>query len=182
MRLIGLMGYARSGKDTVAGYLAEYGFARVAFADKLKEVALAVNPVIDWYGHGVRIRLADVVYAKGWEEAKALSEVRSFLQNLGVALRENIDKDVWVDAAFKPLRYDGSYVITDVRFPNEAKRVKEHSGILVRVSRPGVGPANGHVSETALDDVSADYALSNNGTQDDLKYKARTLLEWAGWL
>jgi hypothetical protein len=40
--LVGLVGYARSGKDTFAAAL---GYRRLAFADPLKELALAVNPL-----------------------------------------------------------------------------------------------------------------------------------------
>jgi len=36
MRVIGLCGRKRSGKDTVASLLGEYGFVRVAFADRLR--------------------------------------------------------------------------------------------------------------------------------------------------
>lgn len=44
--LIGLCGYSRSGKDTAAAHLVDkYGFARIAFADKLKSILSIIYEV-----------------------------------------------------------------------------------------------------------------------------------------
>jgi hypothetical protein len=50
-------------------------------------------------------------------------------------------------------------------------------GKLVKVSRPGFGPANQHVSETGLEDYEWDYELQNNGSLDDLPAKVASMLE-----
>jgi dephospho-CoA kinase len=43
--IIGISGYARSGKDTVANYLVEHHeFTRMAFADAMREALLRLNP------------------------------------------------------------------------------------------------------------------------------------------
>ena len=45
--IIGLTGYAQSGKDTLANILVEnYGYTRVAFADKIREFLYEVNPMV----------------------------------------------------------------------------------------------------------------------------------------
>ena len=45
--IIGLTGYAQSGKDTVAKILIEqYGFTRVAFADKIRELLYEMDPPV----------------------------------------------------------------------------------------------------------------------------------------
>jgi hypothetical protein len=45
--LVGLIGKARVGKDTFAGFLtSEHGFQRFAFADPLRAVLLAVDPIV----------------------------------------------------------------------------------------------------------------------------------------
>mgnify|MGYP006283771541 FL=1 len=42
--IIGLTGYAQSGKDTVASLLVEhYGYERVAFADKIRSFLYEMN-------------------------------------------------------------------------------------------------------------------------------------------
>jgi dephospho-CoA kinase len=44
--IVGISGYARSGKDEAAKALVEMGFERRAFADKLREFLLALNPMV----------------------------------------------------------------------------------------------------------------------------------------
>jgi dephospho-CoA kinase len=47
MQLIGLSGYARSGKDEAAKVLIEeFGFKRIAFADKLRDFLYALDPIV----------------------------------------------------------------------------------------------------------------------------------------
>lgn len=156
--IIGLSGYAQTGKDTAAGFMAPLGFERLAFADPLKQVALEINPYIDAYRH----RLGDIVGPNGWEFAKRLPEVRSLLQRLGVSVREHVDSDAWVKATMRKAHPGGRYVITDVRFPNEAKAITFRGGYIVRVTRPGVDAVNAHVSETAMDDWPFDAHLVND--------------------
>lgn len=74
------------------------------------------------------------------------------------------------------------WVITDVRFPNEADAIKERGGIVVRINRfhSVVRDHNipEHPSETALDNYSFDYVIDNDGSIDDLTEKVRrTLIE-----
>lgn len=177
--IIGLCGYGRSGKDSLAEVLIEeHEFTRFAFADALKEIALDIDPWVEIPYHGVR-RLAYVVKDLGWEGAKAYPEVRSFLQRLGTSVRNRADEDVWLNAvadridAARIVLAPGNAVITDVRFPNEAEWVKE-VGHLVRVTRPGVGPVNGHESEIAIDHIEA-YEFVNGGTLDDLRFYGRRI-------
>lgn len=174
--IIGLCGYARSGKDALAELLHdEWGFQRYAFADILKEAALEANPYVS-AGRGY-VRLADLVNGIGWEGAKTHSlDARLFLQRLGTGMRRTLGEHVWLDEVIHRIAEDGpeNAVITDVRFPNEAKWVKDH-GHLVRVSRPGVGPVNGHGSETAIDHIEASYDLLNDGDLEDLRWVARLL-------
>ena len=60
--ILGLAGYATSGKDTVGRYLVEeHGFTRLAFADTLKRFALAVNPIVFASDDGEQMRLYDVL-------------------------------------------------------------------------------------------------------------------------
>lgn len=173
--IIGLSGYAQSGKDTVAGILVrQCGFQRVAFADTIRDFAMAANPLIPyWDGH---FPLARVINAVGYDEAKHNPEVRRFLQDLGMAMRK-ISVDAWVNAAMR--KVDASeqpVVITDVRFPNEVDAIRARDGFMVRIHRPGVGQVNGHVSETALDGHDMDFALVNSGTIEDLARETSDVL------
>lgn len=170
--IVGLAGYARAGKDTVGRILTEdHGFARVAFADALKAVALDTNPFVL-----PGVRLKEVVRQYGWDEAKQkVPEVRVLLQHLGVAARDHVDPLVWVRAVERRIQDLGDVAITDVRFPNEAEWVRGSGGFNVRIHRPGIEAANGHVSELALDDFQFD-AFIVNAELDELPHSVEVLV------
>jgi hypothetical protein len=177
--LVGLSGYARSGKDTAAEALVADGWERRAFADSLRRFLYALNPMV--LPSGTRLR--SFVNAYGWETAKTTcAEVRELLQRCGTeAGREVIGRNVWVDATLGDLTYleqRQPVVVTDVRFPNEADYIKHHGGIVVRVNRPGVGPntkpdGTVHGSETALDGYPFDFVIDNDSTPEALHEKIR---------
>lgn len=167
--IIGLSGYARSGKDSLAAFLvSDHQFERIAFADALKSLVLVANPSI-----------RSVVSAGGWEAAKTDPAIRQVLQDVGNEARNLLGEDVWVRAAFARMVPGGRYVITDVRYWNEAEAIQAAGGRLVRVTRPGVGPVNQHLSETALDDWPFTHTVHNSGSPDDLRPMAATLASLA---
>lgn len=171
--IIGLSGYARSGKDTVGESLTtRYAFQRTAFADIMKRITEAIDPIVDITGTCIQARpihLREVLGAIGWERAKALPEVRRFLQRLGTeAGRELLGQNVWVDYTLGTMVAGVDYVVTDVRFPNEAEAIARAGGALVRIERPGVGAPNDHPSEHALAGWQFDYILINGGSLEDL--------------
>lgn len=174
--LIGLCGFAQSGKDTVASILMKkYGYQRFAFADKLKELGRRIDPpIFDSHDNEYR-SLAWVLDEYGPEGAKQLLDVRMFYQNLGVGAREVLGKNVWVNAAFADIdaelmvASDTPIVITDVRFKNEIAEIQARGGKLVRINRPGVGPVNGHVSEADWNDAEFDAEINNAQSLQDLE-------------
>jgi hypothetical protein len=157
--LIGITGRARHGKDTVASFLVrERGFHRYAFADQLRELALRVNPLVDFGGEDEydysTMRLREYVHQVGWETAKSNGEVRRLLQQLGAGARDIFGPDVWVQALERywkeePGRTPDRLVISDVRYPNETRWIRNQGGEVWRVVRPdfdnGVDPS--HESE-----------------------------------
>lgn len=171
--LLGLSGYAQSGKDTIGQALVRnYGFTRYAFADVLKEVVYRLNPVAD-IGD---VRVQEIVDDYGWEEAKNISEVRRLLQVMGTeAGRDVLGTNIWVDTVLNRVRPTEDVVITDCRFPNEAQAVKNRGGHVVRVVRAGVDAANDHPSETSLDTWPFDMVVDNNGTLEDVDWIAESV-------
>lgn len=179
--IIGLSGYAQSGKDTLAGFLIEeHGFERVAFADALRDMLYALNPLTWAYAPaGVTDRVYDtetvqvIVDKHGWEWAKASSGVRELLQRLGTeAGRQVLGENIWVETALKKVQPGGRYVFTDCRFQNEAEAICTAGGLMVRIERPGCAPVNAHPSETALDGFDFDVYVGNTGTVEDLADRA----------
>ena len=163
--IIGLSGYAQSGKDTVAKTLVEqYGFTREAFADKIRQLAQEVNPLV-----GDSIHLNELLDEYGWDVAKQNPYVRQFLQQLGVGARKLFGEEFWIKEALKPLESKGNFVFTDVRFVNEADTIRSNNGYIWRVKRPGIEAVNSHISEHELDWYKVDQILSNRGTIEELE-------------
>lgn len=167
--IIGLSGYARSGKNEAANVLVTRGWRQAAFADKLKDFLYALNPTIPGHYGAGNLRLRTLIDRTGWDYAKTTyPEVRALLQRTGTeAGRQVLGENVWVDALLDEHASAPALVVTDVRFPNEAKAIAKRGGILIRVDRPGVGPAKdkygrAHISETALDDYDFDHRLVND--------------------
>ena len=163
--IIGLTGFARSGKDSVARTLVEqYKFTRVAFADPIRDLLLELDPILD-KGN----RLSSLVTEYGWEIAKSQSEVRRLLQTLGVGARSIIDQEIWVIKALRSMSDNKNYVVTDVRFKNEMIVLKLSAAQIWRVERPGVGAINNHVSESEMSTFEVDQAFINDGSLEDLE-------------
>jgi hypothetical protein len=171
--IIGLSGYARSGKDTVAQYLIdEYGFAKYAFADPIKKAMYILNPKL-----GDLKTYREMVDEYGLEVSKSASqEVRRLLQVFGTEVGRNIfGENIWVDLCLNSI-HSNRAVISDVRFPNEADKIKERGGVVWRVNRPQVNALNSHASETSLDDYDFDCIIDNSGTLESLYLSVNTAI------
>ncbi|WDS52049.1 deoxynucleoside monophosphate kinase [Microbacterium phage Caron] len=181
--LIGLIGKKRTGKNHTAKLLARFGYEEAAFADPLRDLAAAINPIVGYrteerwehgYG-GALVRVADDVVpvyyndamaALGYERAKEVYPgFREFLQRLGTegirntlgdkyGLRELLGDDVWIVLAEKRIdAADKPLVFTDVRFPNEADLIARKGGTTVRIVRPDLPPSD--------DEHASETALDN---------------------
>lgn len=161
--LVGLVGYAQAGKDTFAKFM---GFKKLAFAEKLRDVAFDSNP---WY--------REQILKHGYEYAKtSIPGVREYLQDLGMAVREHFGEDTWVNAAFQAHDPSVPTVITDTRFPNEIAAIKARGGIIVRIDRQGHAPANTHISEHAWQATHPDeYFSFSNGALRHMELVAQSL-------
>lgn len=170
--IVGLSGYARSGKDTVASLLTNH--TRRAFADPMRDALYTLNPII----FDAHERVSHIVDRFGWDKAKVMfPELRRLLQVLGTEVgRQMIDQDVWVTMATKDLLPSDDVVFADVRFPNEARAIKALGGTVWRINRPGNEPINAHSSETAMDDWEFDATLDNSGSLEDLQAQVETAL------
>lgn len=163
--IIGLSGYAQSGKDATANLLClNYGYTRIAFADAMRHALMIINPKLDSI-----TRVSDYVDDYGWDMAKKNPEVRRLLQVLGTDFgRTMLGDDVWIKLALRDVRQDERIVISDVRFPNEAEAIKKLSGSVWRINRHNHTAVNGHKSEHAMDNYMFNHVIYNDGTLDDL--------------
>lgn len=181
--LIGLLGKKRSGKNTFAEALVtDFGYAPLAFADPLRDLAARINPIVSWdYISDDPVRYLDAM-TDGYEVAKdTYPAVREFLVGLGQGIRAD-DPLYWVTrleerALALTRKSETPIVVTDVRLPNEADWIEDMGGLLVRIVRPGY-PAEGEVeniTETALDDREVDLTIHNNFTPEVLRAMAHEL-------
>ena len=132
MKIIGLTAHAKTGKDTLAGALtsrySQMGFQRFAFADNLKK---NLSTFIQRYF--------------GYDVFNLTNEQKEIVRPLFIAFgcaKRKIDADYWVKQV--DLQIEGAHlpiVITDFRFPSEAKYFAEKYGKdfhLFELKRDGV--------------------------------------------
>lgn len=184
MVLMALTGYGTAGKDEFADTLVEqFGYVKMGWSDPLYQLALVIDPdlvVGKWLWWDKKERLSSIAGRLGWTKAKETPAVRQFLQVLGTeGVRECLGQDAWISASLPKIRRlikEGeNVVITNCRFENEGAVIKELGGWLIRVTRPGVGPVNNHVSDAGLVFDMTDFEIANDGTIEDLAPKAAEL-------
>ena len=145
--LIGLTGFARSGKDTffkfanlIYSNIKSFECQRFAFADELKKEC-------DQF-------LLDNVGISAWTDNDLEKNViRPFLVTYGTHVRRKLNPNCWIDKIKDDVLYwintGNTAIITDVRYLNEVQWIKSMGGNVVNISRVGVGPANVEESEQA---------------------------------
>ena len=208
--IIGVCGFIGSGKDTIADYLTNFhGFRRESFANSLKD---AVAHVFGWdrtmlEGRTKMAREWREQVDPWWAERLKMPNLtpRWVLQYWGTEVcRRAFHDDIWIASLENKLRNSkDDIVISDCRFPNEIKSIKDAGGIVVRVVRgeepewyeaavsSNKGPDGNttwslskkkletlkiHASETAWVGTDFDYVLDNNGTIDDLFEQVKGLV------
>ena len=168
--LIGLTGYAGSGKDTVADILVQnHGFVKVAFADPLREMLLTLDPMVS-----ATANLSKIVNAHGWRLAKKkFPEVRRLMQVFGTdVVRNQIQEDFWVRALERRIEALERVVVADVRFPDEADLILGRGGVMLRVEREGIKKLN-HISEE-IDSIPVSGIINND---QDFEHLGKTIDE-----
>ena len=170
MTLIGLAGRKGSGKDTVGAYLVErYGYKRESFAEPLKvSAAAALNIPAEWWERAKNDPTASVIFEHGSEMVRLTA--REFLQRYGTeAHRDVFGASFWTDMLIQKIAGDESdIVITDMRFENETRAVKEAGGITFLIDRPGTDEGDAHASEVLPPEDLIDYVIPNVGSIADL--------------
>ena len=153
INLIGLVGMAGSGKDTVADSLKDYGWEKFAFAKALKDMCIEFLGLSydDAYTQEGKMKFNDF-----WGMTN-----REILQKVGTdAFRNGFHPDTWVKIAElhiqKLLNEGKKIIVTDCRFDNEAALIEKLGGIVMKVERTGyennlTSSEKTHASEKGVD-------------------------------
>lgn len=195
-QIIGICGFIGSGKDTAADYLVNFHeFRRDSFASTLKDAVAAV------FGWDRELLEGRTKSAREWREqidlwwAQRLNmpdlTPRLVLQLWGTEVcRRSFHDDIWIASLEARLRNSkDNIVISDCRFPNEIKAIKNAGGKVIWIQRGALPSwynialsANAgfkadqdslkelsiHASETAWVGTVFDATIGNNGTVDQL--------------
>ena len=129
-------------------------------------------------------------YRINWQTAyKYEHSPRSIMQMIGTEVGRFVHHDFWVNSLMSKYKPHGApyntlgyvfydlklcpsetkfpnWIISDVRFENEAKSIKDRNGFIIRLQRQGDGilQQSEHLSETALDLYQFDYVVDNNNS------------------
>ena len=175
--IIGVCGFIGSGKDTVADYLVNFHeFRRESFADTLKD---AVAAVFGWDRTLLEGRTKE---AREWREevdpwwAERLDmptlTPRWVLQYWGTEVcRKSFHDDIWIASLENKIRNSkDDIIVSDVRFPNEVKAIKNQNGKMIWVQR-------GRLPKWY--DTALEANAGSNIAINDLKVQKVHASEWA---
>ena len=202
--IIGVCGFIGSGKDTVADYLVNFHeFRRESFADTLKD---AVAAVFGWdrtllEGRTKEAREWREEVDQWWAERLGMPTLtpRWVLQYWGTEVcRKSFHDDIWIASLENKIRNSkDDIIVSDVRFPNEVKAIKNQQGKMIWVQRgrlpkwydvaldahSGSNVAinelkiqNIHASEWAWVGTKFDHTIHNDMNIDDLYSEVKSLV------
>ena len=174
-QFIVITGEAESGKDTVAGSLAEY------FTQSGKRV------IITHYADLLKYTCESFF---DWDGVKD-TYGRSLLQKVGTELiREQLRDTYWIDYVWDMLYFSKDKwdvaIIADARYENEidvepkAKKIdKDAAFATIKITRPKKNSLSEeqrkHSSEANIDGVKTDYEIKNNGDLRRLREEAKVI-------
>jgi len=169
--LIGLTGQAGVGKDTVAKGISETQYmAQYALAAPIKE-ALCTMFDLPYSVFVDRIQKEAIIPWIG-------KSPRYLAQKLGTEFgRDMVAQDIWLrvmqqhyeetklvfeEQAHLHTVAEG-FIVTDVRFDNEAEYIKNLGGVIWKIERKIETPVLAHVSEQGVSELLIDAVIDNNG-------------------
>lgn len=185
VKLLGVCGRKRHGKDTIGEFLREgWDYTPIAFADPIKRICM------DIYGLSYDQCYGGDEYKEVVDERWGLTP-RYIMQRVGTEMGREVHKETWVRYCFEqierarrrepvilhipakrgffPAASSGvnasQWVVTDVRLPDEARAVQNRGGRVIKAIRPSLlqGAVDMHQTETCIDDIRADHLLLNDG-------------------
>ena len=126
---IALVGTIGSGKTTAANFFARQGYELESFAKPLKD---CLSAIFGWdremlEGNTEEAKIARDSIDSYWSEVFGRPvNYRSEAQRFGTEIMRNLyHKDIWVNSLLNRVRGKDSILVTDARFANEIRYLKE---------------------------------------------------------
>lgn len=180
IRLFGITGKKFSGKSTLASMICmEDGAIEKAFANSLKEICSILYSVSINHFHDPLLKEKKL---EGFNKSP-----REMMQKVGTIFRDEKDDNednMWIRRMrmeITNMMSEGKrkvIVISDVRYPDEARMVRDFGGIIIRIignHTPGDLYEDKHSSETMMEAIAVDKIVHNDGSKSDLKKKVQYL-------
>lgn len=172
MTVVGLSGFAQSGKTTAALHLEKkYGIRRKHIAEPLRAM-LAVLLQANGMSSEMITR-----YLEGDLKEKLIPELGVTSRYAQITIgtewgRNLINPDLWANTWARGVA-DGESVMNDsVRFPNEAEAIRKLGGVVIMIKRPGCRPAKfkwGKIGEFLFDKLGQMWGVHDSERIDRIK-------------
>lgn len=173
--LIGLTGKKFHGKDTVAKILSDIlnekiivdennkDYTLLSFADPIKQALSIIHVIPKNYFDDPELKEKPLPQWNGMTP-------RSLAQWLGTDIyRDMFDTDIWLQNMRLRIGLLKNVIVTDVRFDNEAKLIKNMGGVILKVDASNRKiSCDVHISEQGINPSLVDVVVYNNGNIDDL--------------
>lgn len=181
--IIGLCGFKRTGKSTVAKHLEDkYGYVRVNFKDGLiAEIKQNFPDLLEemYYHYNTTYSSDNVTYVTSEDDLFEVKPplMRALMVNYGTEVRRKENPNYWVDIwklKITELTMKGyqNIVVDDMRFWEEYNAIKGRGGKTIRIVRDDITTGGDHQSETENLEWVTDHVIQSK--QGDLEglYKA----------
>jgi hypothetical protein len=178
--IIGFGHRSRVGKDTACNYLVKHhDFEHFSFAYKLKELARQI------YGHlGVESPEYYEVHPEARKQILPMLGITAVDVWVSMNKLRDIYEDIFVDLMFQDIDDYGysprtdNICVSDVRQINEAEKIHELGGILVKIERPGQPDVEGaHIDNVLSVFDGWDYTLSNDSDIESFNVKIQEMYD-----
>lgn len=137
--IIGIAGYARTGKDTFGSILIKE-LKNVGLSAKKLSLAFELKSDLDSF---LTQKFGISAFT---EDPKEKNFIRPLLICYGTDLMRKKDPEYWIKKLQKTIDINNNHgiisVVCDIRFVNEASWLKQNGGILAHLKRDGIVPAD----------------------------------------
>lgn len=174
--LIGISGKADCGKSHAADLLWRHINAiDIPFAARVKDTVSSMFGID-------RLKLEDRVFKETVLEPWGIPP-RKMLQDVGQAMKREFGDDIWVKLWYqsaKEVLGCMNVVASDVRFEQEAAKIRALGGHIIHIERPDAQAAKGNsddVSERGIQVGPQDFTLLNDGSVHDFEVNVLSVLD-----